>query len=268
MTDANNEDLIEDSQMKKITRHEFYFETPLYSVVKDDDLEENLFVGEVDARSPRNKIETTYSIKEESVDYFSDSHIFRRVQLTCKRKGETLTFFVAKSDGRYVKVGQVPSLADIQFGDMDDKYGKVLDKENLFLLKRAVGLAAHGTGAGSFVYLRRIFEGLIKESYETNKDSLKISEKEFLSKRMDEKVQQLKSYLPDELSEMRPLYGLLSQGVHELTEEECLQYFPALKLSIELILDAKIEAQKKANRVSEVKSQIAAISSQIGEKKK
>lgn len=268
MTDSNNQDLVEDARMKKVSRHQFYFETPLYSVVRDDDLEENLFVGEVDARSPRNKFDTTYSIEEDSVDYFSSSYIFRRVQLTCKRKGEVLTFFVAKSDGRYMKVGQAPSLADIQFGDMDDKYGKVLDKENLFLLKRAVGLAAHGTGAGSFVYLRRIFEGLIKESYEANKDSLDVVKKVFLSKRMDEKVQLLKDFLPDELSEMKPLYGLLSQGVHELTEEECLQYFPALKLSIELILDAKIEAQKKASRVSEVKVQIAAISSQIGEKKK
>jgi len=260
--------LNEDSQTRRITRHDFYFETPLYTAVSDAELEENLSVGEVDARSPLNKIDTTYSIKDEPVDYFDSSDIFRRIQLTCKRKGEVLTFIVARSNGKYMKIGQAPSLADIQFGDMDDKYGKILDKESLFLLKRAVGLAAHGTGAGSFVYLRRIFEGLIKESYEANKDPLNVSEKEFQSKRMDEKIQLLKNYLPDELSEMKPLYGLLSQGVHELTEEECLQYFPALKLSIELILDAKIEAQKKAKRISEVKSQIAAISSQVGEKKK
>lgn len=59
----------------------------------------------------------------------------------------------------------------------------VLDKKSLFEFKRAIGLAAHGTGVGSFVYLRRIFEGLITETYETYKASIGIQDRVFASSR-------------------------------------------------------------------------------------
>ena len=62
---------------------------------------------------------------------------------------------------------------------------------------------------------------------------------------------------------MKPLYGVLSQGVHELTEDECLSYFPVLKLSIELILDRKIEEEAKSKRAKDVKAQLQEVQSRI-----
>ena len=62
---------------------------------------------------------------------------------------------------------------------------------------------------------------------------------------------------------MKPLYGVLSQGVHELTEDECLSYFPVLKLSIELILDRKIEEEAKSKRAKDVKAQLQEVRSRI-----
>ena len=278
MTNTNNE------QAEKMTHHEFYFEAPLYTEIDNVNLVDDILWGNVDGINPHKGYDTTYDIiprhlenyvkityygdgfdARHSTDIDSESSHYYFVKLKCKRNtSDCLYYFIYCDDEKTIKLGQHPSLADIQFSNLDKKYNKVLDKDNLFLLKRAIGLAAHGTGAGSLVYLRRIFEGLIKESYEKHKDSLGLDEAEFLKKRMNEKAECLKDYLPAELVEMKPLYGVLSQGVHELTEEDCLSYFPALKLSIELILDRKIEDEAKSKRAKEVKVQLLAVQSKIG----
>ena len=59
-----------------------------------------------------------------------------------------------------MKIGQYPSLADIA-NDESRTYRSVLDETDGAELHRVIGLAAHGVGVGSFVYLRRILERLI-----------------------------------------------------------------------------------------------------------
>lgn len=234
------------------------------------DLEEGYYTGEVDAYSQLNGIDTTYTIGHGS---FSGSPLwnssFNYYTLKCKRKSnDILTFFTFEANGKIVKVGQLPSLADLQFGDLGKKYKKMLSREDLQLYKKAIGLAAHGVGAGSFVYLRRIFEKLIHETYNEHKNSLEISESEFTTKRMTEKIEILKDYLPSQLVEMKSIYSILSSGVHELSEDQCLAYFPALKLSIELILDQQIEIEKKKQQDAAVKRQLEQIKEQLGTKQK
>lgn len=160
-------------------------------------------------------------------------------------------------------LGQFPSLADIQFAEIGKKYDKFLSHEALQEFKRAIGLAANGVGVGSFVYLRRIFENLIYKAYDENKQGLGITKEEFSKKRMEDKVNLLKQFLPGQLIEMKSIYYVLSKGVHELSEQECLKHFPALKLSIELILEQKIEMEIKTKRDEEVKRQIENISREI-----
>ena len=58
------------------------------------------------------------------------------------------------------KIGQFPSLADIAI-DESKTYRTVLTPEDSSQFHKAIGLAAHGVGIGSFVYLRRIFERLV-----------------------------------------------------------------------------------------------------------
>lgn len=252
---------------KKINRHEFYFETPLYEFISSSDIEDDLHNGDIDAYSAKNSIDTTYSIYSRSVDgqYESSFPNFYKITLTCKRKkDDILRFFVYDNDEIVVKLGQLPSLADIQFAKIGKKYDTVLDKESLFEFKRAIGLAAHGTGVGSFVYLRRIFENLIFETYKEYKTTLGVDEKDFVSKKMEDKVEVLKSHLPSQLVEMKSVYSILSKGLHELSEEECLAYFEPLKLSIELILDQKIEMDLKKQRDKRVKDEIQNIHKKLG----
>lgn len=252
--------VIKDSE--KISKYDFYFETSLYEPIKVENFDEDILRWEIDAYSPRNHIETTYIIKsnytirinnwefkESQWGYLHDIQNFIRVELTCKRKeGDILTFFIFINKNTIVKVWQLPSLADIQFAELWKKYNEVLVPEDLRNLKRAIWLYAHWAWAGSFVYLRRIFEKLISETFNEHKEVLKITEAEFNKKRMMEKVDELKDFLPEQLIKMKAIYSILSKWVHELAEQECLKYFPPIKLSIELILDQRIEMVKKQKK--------------------
>jgi hypothetical protein len=253
-------------EIEKISKHDFYFETPLYDLIHLSNLEENILTGDVDAYSAANGFDTTYQIHGARIEdsSFEDFYDFYKIILTCKRKGnDKLMFFAYKSKEFIVKLGQIPSLADIQFADIGKKYDKFLSREDLKEFKRAIGLAANGVGVGSFVYLRRIFENLIYETFNENKDKIGIPELDFSKKRMEEKIDALKNYLPSQLIAMKSVYSILSKGIHELDENICLRYFSALKLSIELILEQKIEMEIKQKRDEEIKKQIQSISEEV-----
>ncbi len=70
-------------------------------------------------------------------------------------------FFLYITGGLIQKVGQFPSLADIA-NDESKAYSSVLKGTDARELHTAIGLAAHGVGIGSYVYLRRVFEHLIE----------------------------------------------------------------------------------------------------------
>lgn len=251
---------------KKISKHEFYFETPLYEVIEIDKLDNGLFRDDVDAYSAKNGIDTTYKISERSMgnQYESIFENFYKVTLTCKRKdNDVLIFFIFYDENNVIKVGQDPSLADIQFAEIGKKYDKYLSRDELKEFKRAIGLAAYGVGVGSFVYLRRIFENLIYQAFNENEKEIGITKGEFSLKGMEDKVNLLKSYLPNQLVAMKNIYFILSKGIHELNEQICLKYFPAMKLSIELVLEQKIDMEVQRKRDQEVKKQIENISKEI-----
>lgn len=259
---------IDKRKKNSITRYQFYFETALYEPVFCENYDTELFDGVVDAYNSMDGFDTTYSIRESVVD----SYVwvgFRKINLSCKRDGKTaLKFFVVVfDDGSLMKIGQHPSLADIQFAEIGQKYKKHLSEIDLKNYKKSIGLYAHGAGAGSFVYLRRIFENLILETYQKHKEEIEVKENDFQKKWMEEKVEVLKTFLPSQLLEMKSIYGILSKGVHELSEEECLNYFSPIKLSIILILDQKIEKAEKENKDKLVKKELQIINQNINGKK-
>ena len=141
-----------------------------------------------------------------------------------------------------MKYGQLPSLATIANADAK-KYRKFMSNEDAREFHTAVGLAAHGAGIASFVYLRRIFERLVLKSFLDNGAAHGISRADFDSKRMDEKIEALNGFLPPLLVEHSKAYSIMSVGLHQLTETACLAYFQPLKQAIEIIL---VQAKKQA----------------------
>lgn len=157
------------------------------------------------------------------------------------------------------KIGQYPSYADLNIPQIEG-LSPVLSKQDKHEFVKAVGLAAHGVGVGSYVYLRRIFENLIDEARKEAEDLGQWSEVlqcEYEKSRVKEKIQLLKDRLPPFVVEHPDMYALLSKGIHELTEDECLKYFDALKVAIEIILDQKLEAKKREKKLAEAKKALS-----------
>lgn len=181
----------------------------------------------------------------------------------CSRVHDHVFYFSFRVSGRVLsKMGQSPSLADLEQGKLQ-QYRKVLPQHDYAELTRATGLASHGIGIGSFVYLRRIFERLVEEAHQLAAKDDDWNEDTYGKARMDERIGLLRLHLPAFLVEQRALYSILSVGIHSLSEEDCLSYFPVIQAGIELILDQKVAAAEQARKLNEAKKHIASIQQKI-----
>lgn len=241
---------------------DFLFGAPLYA---EYDLETEvggayaLFVKPliVDGHCPSCQRASTFSRTAGQIDMMRMSEITNWhpavfFKLGCARDKKHEIFFLFRIDQSIIqKIGQYPSLADIA-NDESRTYRQVLSRNDGAELYKAIGLAAHGVGVGSFVYLRRVFERLIFQRFNDFKEHEGWSDSDFVDKRMDEKIDLLKGHLPDFLVRNRKVYAILSKGIHELEESECLGAFEMLKHAIFFILDedkrkkTELELRRKA----------------------
>lgn len=255
------------------TPEQFYIEFPLYEPFTFSQAQNaegwkiQNFQGAMDAFCPGCSAHSIFSRSLSRIEYGDDTWIgnhFFHVNFTCSRNKDHTLYFLFKVEGRTMqKVGQFPSLATLNLHDVR-KYSGILKKSAFQELTKAIGLAAHGIGIGSFVYLRRIFEGLVEDAHEVAKKNSGWNESSYLKARMDEKIRLLNGLLPAFLVDNRTMYGILSKGIHELSEKECLAVFPVVKAGIEIILDAKLaEAaqRKKLEAATKAIQNLAAINS-------
>lgn len=204
--------------------------------VKEYSLEEQIIFNHRFLNNPRpsftnspkeawqwNNLMTAYTVRVMVIRFYcamDDSH---RIDFIVLTEGNTLR-----------KIGQYPSFADLSFPELKN-YKKVMGDDDEKELKRAIGLYANGIGVGSFVYLRRIFERIIdrvsKKAFEENK----VSEEEYKKANFGEKIKLLSDYLPKSLSGNSVFYGIVSKGIHDLSEDECIEYFPVLRSFIMMV---------------------------------
>lgn len=114
---------------------------------------------------------------------------------------------------------------------------------------RAINTAAHGFSVAACVYYRRIFEGVLAEA----RDAFLAKQgagalHDFDRLRTDERITALRDFLPPFMAQHPHLYGILSKGVHELTEEECTAEMPTLREAIGLIMLERVEEIRKEKR--------------------
>ncbi len=191
------------------------------------------------------------------------NYYFRLVFHCSRNRMHQALFFFRAHEGTLQKIGQYPSLADLAMPDLR-KYRTVLGDDRFRELNRAIGLTTHGVGAGAFVYLRRIFESLIEEAKEEAQKNADWDAEAFGRARMEEKISLLKDYLPNFLVQNRGLYGVLSVGVHTLSEQECLAAFPAVRVAIEFILDDLLEKHERDAKVKAAAKSLEALKASTG----
>ncbi len=285
-----------------MTVNEFLFDLPIYQKVAREDAEDiiNFLVKgglarqEVDGYNPIEQCDSTFALfcglyntvhnrpndpvglSPLEVTYVSgksDKFDTYEVILRCKRYGTFLHYLIHAEyveedyERKHIltisKVGQYPSIADFHIGQVR-KYSKVLPQDKMREFTKAIGLAANGVGIGSFVYLRRIFEHLVFEALEValSKDE-QFDRDTFTTAKMNEKIKMLSGYLPDFLVENHTIYGILSKGIHELSEEVCNEHFSILRESIEMILDEKLDAYQKEQKKKSIRQALSKIAGEI-----
>jgi len=173
-----------------------------------------------------------------------------------------LDIIIATDGNELVKISQHPSVADIAFPELK-QYRKVLSKGDMGEMRRAIGLHAQGIGVGSYVYLRRILERVIDQAKDMAIADSAITEAEYVPKKMAERIKMLKDYLPDILVNNPTVYGIISKGIHELSEEDCIEYFPIVKECIFMVLEKWEQARKKAESEKQLGAALSRIASKI-----
>ena len=204
----------------------------------------------------------------EAVDRYTEPEILRRyeerrvsdstAEMTKDEKAAAEAYERLKTCLVMEKVGQYPSMADLQMFDIE-KYRTVLKKESFRDFRTALGLYASGVGCGSFVYLRRIFEGLVTEAEGVASKDENWNADGYEKLHFNEKIDYLEGFgqklIPDELTGVKTkIYGVLSQGVHASTDQECIELFPIMKYVIEELLDHKIALKKREERLKRLGS--------------
>lgn len=192
------------------------------------------------------------SHKNTFFDYFKDIGIFQR-EFSCSRNksNEHSLIVIFKITGEsFHKISQFPSIADLSNPNIEKyrKYNIQIYKE----MNRAVGLASFGIGIASFVYLRRILEKHIVDPKIQDKIKENVLNKKLIGSNFKDKIIFLENNLPDFLTKNPKIYSVLSKGIHELEEEECLAIFPIVFSSIELILNQQMEKIEKLKKEQEI----------------
>jgi hypothetical protein len=154
----------------------------------------------------------------------------RVVNAVCLRKQHFYTYILYRKNLLIQKIGQKPSMADIAHGELKVIPG--INSDDRQELGRALGLFAHDTPLGAFVYLRRVFERMINRSHENFKEANGRSVENWNKLRMGERVRALGDALPGDVASSSGVFGLLSKSLHELSDQDAETLFPLVKAVI------------------------------------
>lgn len=172
------------------------------------------------------------------------------LEFTCQHDcGEAHYITLRIENSQIQKIGQYPTFTKEEVNSKLIQY-KSLISEYYPELTKAVSAYSQNMGVASFVYLRRILEHMIEEKYKQfvgTADGIK-----FIDKLHE--VEKHEKVIPDDFEEVKnQIYSVLSKGVHEYEESECLTLFPAVRYIIESILDEELLKREKAKKAQEAK---------------
>lgn len=161
-----------------------------------------------------------------------------------------IILFKIIDENTIMKVGQSPSIYDMNEEINNKSFLKELEEEYASYYKTACSLNSFNSNIGAMTYLRRIFEKLLLDCFEQNQAEFEITKDDFIKLRMDEKLNKLKKFLPQIIYEngYNQVYSKVSDGIHNLSEDECNHLFIPLRMAIEEILIEKIQLKEKKNR--------------------
>lgn len=171
--------------------------------------------------------------------------------------------FIVVTDGNVMrKIGQYPSFIDLSSYELKE-YQKSMSKQDEKDFKSAEILYSMGMGIGAFAYLRRIFERIIAEAEKMAIDNKEFNESDFANCHIKEKVKKLKQYLPKSMSDNTSFYKVVSEGIHNFNDKECIENYETLKHFIVTFFREKDNLRREKEEKKRYESSLNRISSKI-----
>nr|WP_121980189.1 hypothetical protein [Prolinoborus fasciculus] len=186
--------------------------------------------------------------------------------VTCGKFSKTYLLHVLKIENNILGINKIG-----EFPQKELPRSKALSKffaEDKQEYNKAVVCLANGYGVAAFAYMRRVVEknihgllDLIAESAEPDSRLAESLAKLKTTSPMSDKIEVANYVLPDYLkpdgfNPLGQIYGLLSDGVHSLPDEECLDKAQDLQACLEFLI-SELAAHKK-NR-EEFKSRLSSL---------
>lgn len=176
-------------------------------------------------------------------------YLLKYVCPTCQDELWYILYYDIKYES-VIKLAQYPTLYDVTPDELK-KYKKndLIDEESFKQIYKADTCASESYFIAAYTYMRRVYESLLVNIFMQNKEEIGIREEEFKMLRSDEKIAKIKPYLAIDDEIYKPLYALLSAGIHSLTEEECCEDYTLLKsILLDIIAEQKARKEKEEKR--------------------
>lgn len=205
--------------------------------------------------------------------YLKESRTYQFITYTCRNCQKTTKTFAVlferkeQGDVEVMKLGEFPPFST----PISPQIPRLLtDQADLELYRRGVRAIAQGLGIGAASYFRRIVESKWKDLARTLRDAAEqLGEdvsvfNEALDKtQFSDAVDMLKDAIPDKLllpdrqNPLTLLHRALSQQLHELTDEACLQHAQDIRLILTALLENIANVLKKQNEVRDAANRLA-----------
>ena len=151
------------------------------------------------------------------------------------------------SDAKVMKLGEFPPFS----APISSRIQKLLSESDLELYRKGVRAEAQGLGIGAATYFRRIVEGqwrrLVQEIRQAAKqlgvEDLSVYDAALKEKQFSRAVKRLKDVIPEKLlildgqNPLTLLHAPLSQQLHGLADEECLQQAADIRSVLTVLLE-------------------------------
>lgn len=165
-----------------------------------------------------------------------------------------IIFLLKVKNNKIFKIGQFPAFNDLNISELK-RIRKF--KSNVYTeLNKSTGLFSHGIGVGSYVYLRRVLEKHIVNPKFIEKIKSEDNPNDYNNYYFHEKVKYLGNDISEFLGENTKLYGFISKGIHELEEDECIEFFPLVYKTVVMILEEEIDIEERKKKKLEIQKQL------------
>lgn len=223
-------------------------------------LQKSIFASDSEYRQETGETDDAWEWKNWQIDETARIIVFK--YFCSFEEMHHLDFIVLADNSTFKKIGQYPSFADLSFPELK-QYRKVISEKDMKELRKSIGLYAQGIGVGSYVYIRRVLECLIDEAKNVAINENTITQEEYDSKKVVERIKLLKNYLPELLVSNSTIYGIVSKGIHELSEDECLSYFPVVQECVFMTLEQWEQRRKKKEAEKRISTALGKIATNI-----